>query len=64
MYRVFQLMLIVGLILTGFRLVEQIDSLPDIPGGHSFDTLSVPSIILLIIGILGTSIGKKPENNN
>ncbi|MEB8085676.1 hypothetical protein NGH74_00600 [Staphylococcus pseudoxylosus] len=59
MYKFFNILLIIGLILTVFRLIEQVDVLPEFPGDYLFDKFSIPSIAILVAGIIGTSITKK-----
>ncbi|MBM7633369.1 hypothetical protein [Geomicrobium sediminis] len=58
MYKFFNVLLIIGIILTVFRLVSQLDAFPSFPGDELFDQFSVPSIIILIAGIIGTSVLK------
>ncbi|GAJ99497.1 hypothetical protein [Geomicrobium sp. JCM 19055] len=63
MYKFFNVLLIIGIILTVFRLVSQLDAFPSFPGDELFDQFSVPSIIILIAGIIGTSVLKPKKSD-
>lgn len=63
MYKFFNVLLIVGIIMTVFRLIAQIDAFPSFPGDHLFINFSLPSILILIAGIIGTSVFKRSKSN-
>lgn len=50
--------MIIGLILTVFRLMAQISVLLTFPEDYIFDKLSIPSIVILVVGVIGTSSTK------
>ncbi|EZH65036.1 hypothetical protein DH09_15425 [Bacillaceae bacterium JMAK1] len=62
MYKFFHVLLIIGIILTVFRLIAQLDAFPTFPGDDLFDQFSVPSIMILIAGIIGTSVLKPKKS--
>ncbi|GAK08769.1 hypothetical protein [Geomicrobium sp. JCM 19038] len=63
MYKFFNVLLSIGVILTVFRLVSQLDAFPSYPGDDLFDQFSVPSIIILIAGIIGTTVLKPKKSD-